>query len=346
MTKEKVAKHSSLTTVILKTVFCWIVFLTILPISGSYQCRMGWDSSRDFESSCLASNGLVFKSVMVKTRKEKGKEAELHVANDIPNLEAVRYSLKTPFDRNIVTQFELEEIMLDYGFHHLGIEDTSISYPIVMSEAFANPQSSRISMNELLFEGYQAPKVTYGIDSLFSYYKSQPDFAQQKRTALVISLGFHSVHFLPIIKGQLDADNGRRLNIGGFHLTNFLHRHLQLKYSAHANNISIGRAEEMIADHCHLVTDFGPSLKNWTCSDYYNRHVHKMQLPFTLAPKPAPIDAEILRARRQEMAKRLVEMNAKKREEKLIEDENLLKILVTAQGLLEQGKELKYIYIF
>ena len=224
---------------------------------------MGWDSSRHFDASSLASNGLVFKSVLVKTRKEKGKEAELHVcnylsylskkiaevknevyvfqvANDIPNLEAVRYSLKTPFDRNIVTQFELEEIIMDYGFHHLGIEDSAISYPVVMTEAFANPQSSRISMNELLFEGYQAPKVTYGIDSLFSYYKSQPDFAHTKKTAMIISLGFHSVHFLPIINGQLDSDNGRRLNVGGFHLTNFLHRHLQLKYSAHANNISIG----------------------------------------------------------------------------------------------------------
>ena len=121
---------------------------------GSYHCRMGWDTSRDFDTSSLASNGLIFKSVLVKTRKEKGKEAELHVANDIPNLEAVRYSLKTPFDRQVVTQFELEEIILDYGFHHLGIDEESISYPLVMSEAPANPRSCRMSMNELLFEAY------------------------------------------------------------------------------------------------------------------------------------------------------------------------------------------------
>ena len=40
---------------------------------------MGWDTSSNFETSSLGSNGLVFKSVMVKTRKEKGKESELHV---------------------------------------------------------------------------------------------------------------------------------------------------------------------------------------------------------------------------------------------------------------------------
>ena len=49
------------------------------PNLGSYNCRMGWDTSSDFETSSLGSNGLVFKSVMVKTRKEKGKESELHV---------------------------------------------------------------------------------------------------------------------------------------------------------------------------------------------------------------------------------------------------------------------------
>ena len=63
---------------------------------------------------------------------------------DIPNLEAVRYSLKTPFDRNVITQFEHEETMLDYGFYHLGINsDSKINHPIIMSEAPVNPISSR-----------------------------------------------------------------------------------------------------------------------------------------------------------------------------------------------------------
>ena len=30
------------------------------------------------------------------------------VANDIVNIEAVRFNLKTPFDRNVVTQFETQ----------------------------------------------------------------------------------------------------------------------------------------------------------------------------------------------------------------------------------------------
>ena len=47
----------------------------------------------------------------------------LKVANDIINIEAVRFNLKTPFDRNVVTQFEHQETLLDYGFAHLGIDN-------------------------------------------------------------------------------------------------------------------------------------------------------------------------------------------------------------------------------
>jgi actin-related protein 5 len=137
--------------------------------------------------------------------------------------------IKRFFDRNVVTQFEHEETMLDYGFYHLGInsEDQKVNHPIVMSEAPANPISSRSSMNELLFENYQIPKVSYGIDGLFSLFQNESNFADT--TAMIISFGFHSVHFIPIIKGKLDPDQMRRLNVGGFHLANFLHRGLQIK---------------------------------------------------------------------------------------------------------------------
>ena len=97
----------------------------------------------------------------------------------------------------------------------------------------------------------------------------------------------------------------------------------------------------MITDHCFVSQDYTNELKKWSDVEYYQKNVHKMQLPFTIAPKPAPVDPEILKQRRQEMAKRLVEMNAKKREEKLAEDEALLKVLSNSLDLFEQGYEEK-----
>ena len=64
---------------------------------GSSMSRVGWSTS--------ASPSLLFRPVLGRTRREKGKSGtELLVANDIANVEAVRFNLKTPFDRNVVTQ--------------------------------------------------------------------------------------------------------------------------------------------------------------------------------------------------------------------------------------------------
>ena len=82
-------------------------------------------------------------------------------------------------------------------------------------------------------------------------------------------------------------------------------------------NFKVGRAEEMLYDHCYVSNDFAHDLNRWSDVDFYEDNVRKMQLPYTPAPKAPPVDPEILRLRRQELAKRLVEINAKKREEKV-----------------------------
>ena len=64
---------------------------------GSYHCRMGWSSSEDIVESPRASTGsslprfgnahgssapggIIYKNVMAKTRREKGRESELQVS--------------------------------------------------------------------------------------------------------------------------------------------------------------------------------------------------------------------------------------------------------------------------
>jgi len=93
-------------------------------------------------------------------------------------------------------------------------------------------------MNELLFECYSVPKVAYGIDCMFSYYQNK-DLLKLGDTCLIISLGFHTVHIIPVINGKIDCRGIRRINVGGFHLTNYLHRSMQLKYPPHTNNITV-----------------------------------------------------------------------------------------------------------
>ncbi|TRY79138.1 hypothetical protein TCAL_09044 [Tigriopus californicus] len=270
--------------------------------NGSYQCRVGWDDGEH--------PALIYKNIMARTRKEKGKESELWVANDILNIEAVRFNLKTPFDRNVVTQYETQEVLLDYAFHHLGIQSAEgVAHPILMTEPVGNPNKCREMMNELLFECYNIPQIAYGVDSLFSFHKN----AQTRgwpETALMIGGGFHTIHFIPLIKGQISWSG-------------------------------ISRSEEILQNQCHLVNEYLPELRKWSDPNYYEQNVRRMQLPFVPNARPPPVDPEVLKARRQELAKRLVEMNQKKRSEKLQADLILMKSLKTAKTLHEQGYDEK-----
>lgn len=55
-----------------------------------------------------------------------------------------RFQLKTQFDKNVVTHFEVQEQVCDYIFSHLGIDNEgSVPHPIVMTEAFVTPNYSR-----------------------------------------------------------------------------------------------------------------------------------------------------------------------------------------------------------
>ena len=71
------------------------------------------------------------------------QETEILVANDITNIEAVRFQLKSPHDENVVTHFEAQETMLDYVFSHLGINTSQVDHPVILTEAFCNPNYSR-----------------------------------------------------------------------------------------------------------------------------------------------------------------------------------------------------------
>ena len=122
----------------------------------------------------------------------------------------------------------------------------------------------------------------------------------------------------------------------------YLQRALQLKYPAHVNSLTVSRSEEMVNSYARVSTNYMEELRQWRDTQYYNSQVKKIQLPFTQAPKPPPVDPEVIKARRQELARRLVEINAKKRDERLVEDEANVKVMLTAKDFYQQGYEMKY----
>jgi actin-related protein 5 len=178
-------------------------------------------------------------------------------------------------------------------------------------------------MSELLFECYQVPAVCYGIDSIFSYsFNDSPN-----GTSLIISIGYTTTHIIPYVDGKQIANKIRRINIGGYHIITYMHRLLQLKYPVHVNNITLSRVEELLHDHCWIALDYKESLKEWASNEFYEAHVKKIQLPYSQVIAPPTLSDAEKTAKRKEMSRRLAEINARKREEKLAEDEETLQRL-------------------
>lgn len=135
-------------------------------------------------------------------------------------------------------------------------------------------------MSELLFECYNIPSISYGVDCLHSYHYAQ---VKPKVNALLVSFGYHTTHVIPIINNKTIFVNTRRLNLGGFHVISFLHRILQLKYPSHSTAITLSRAEELLQTICLVALDYKDELKKWTDANYYEDNTKKIQLPFSSA---------------------------------------------------------------
>merc|ERR1719414_994210 len=132
---------------------------------------------------------LTFRNAFAKSRKEN----ELQIGNGIVNVEAVRQTIRSPFDRNVITHFEAFETLLDYGLSRLGLEsEASINHPLLLTETLGNPNTIRHNMSQVLFELYSVPSLAYGVDSLFSL-----QFNQQNDNALVVSFGHQTIHIIP-----------------------------------------------------------------------------------------------------------------------------------------------------
>lgn len=148
-------------------------------------------------------------------------------------------------------------------------------------------------MSELLFECYDVPSICYGIDSVLS-------FAHNKcgENGLIISLGYYTVHIIPVLHGMVQHTKIRRINLGGFQVISFLHRLLQLKYPVHVNAISLCRIEWLLHTHCSVAYDYLEELKKWSRLQFYEQNVKIIQLPFNapVNPNNGPLSGKIWHA--------------------------------------------------
>lgn len=242
----------------------------IIIENGSYECKAG--------ISIHDSPSLIFKNLALRLKGRNNDPDTVSVGRDIENTETFRNQLKSPFDRNVVTQFDTQEMICDYVFDKLGVNsDQCVTNPIVMSEPVANPNHCRKFMSELMFECYCVPSVIYYTDALGSWYHSKHG-TEQFTDGILVSVGYQSTHVVPVIGGMVSQENIKRVSAGGYHLDCFMQKLLQLKYPIHSSAISITRAEEIVQSHSWIATNYETETNRWLDIPYYEKMVRLFYL--------------------------------------------------------------------
>ena len=62
------------------------------------------------------------------------------------------------------------DIIIFINIFNIGLDDTKINHPLVITECFANPEFFRSKILEQMFECYQIPSLIVGVDCMFSYH--------------------------------------------------------------------------------------------------------------------------------------------------------------------------------
>ncbi|WWC58082.1 uncharacterized protein I303_100617 [Kwoniella dejecticola CBS 10117] len=224
-----------------------------------------------------------------------------------------RSNIRSMFDGDLLIHSDLLECALDFTFCTLGIDSSKIEQPVVMTERLANPLFSRAMTSELLFELYNAPSVTFGIDSLFAFSR------QKHQDGLAVSLGHQASTVIPILNGKGIMSRAKRIPWGGANASELMLKLAQLKYPSFPTKVTPSQATFMFRETCYFSTDYDEDLRSLADPAKLSEMTKVVQFPFTAPEVNEKTEAELAAAaeRRREQGKRLQEMQARQRAEKL-----------------------------
>ncbi|KAJ2763827.1 Nuclear actin-protein involved in chromatin remodeling, partial [Coemansia nantahalensis] len=277
--------------------------------NGSDRCRAGWATEQDPR--------LEFESLAARYRNRKlSADQILLVGGSVHSDPMAKASIRSPFDSGVVTNFDAMESILDYVFTVLGCVDERVDQPIVMTEAVCTPYTSRRNMSELLFECYNVPSVVYGIDSVWSYYKNTGSLATD---GLIVASGATASHVIPIYDARAHTEHCKRINLGGTSMDEYLLKLLQLKYPAFPVKISEWQTRDLVHNFVYAAEDYDKELGCYLASENLAHKDVTVQFQFPMPTLDERTEEDIQRVadRRREQMKKMHEMAARKRQEKI-----------------------------
>ncbi|EPZ35650.1 actin-like ATPase domain-containing protein [Rozella allomycis CSF55] len=288
---------------------------------GSYMTRVGYATEIEPQLS--------YESVINKfTYKDNAKSSFFGIGNEYHD-NAVKQTVRSPFDGNLIYQYDYLETMMDVSLLRLGVSSLKDT-PLVVTEPACNFNAGRKQLNELVFEAYNAPRLMCGIDFAFSYFYNNPDLPD----GMIVS-GSHLVtHVVPFINGRLDMKNCKRLNIGGNHLAEHFLKLLQLKYPLFPVRMNLSQAQKCLFEYGYVADNYREeSLK--FLNDPERSVV--IQFPFASTPDENNLEEEMKREQREKEK----ELTRQARIKRLAEKEKEFNEMKSMKEELEKEYEMK-----
>jgi actin-related protein 5 len=213
---------------------------------------------------------------------------------------------------------------------NLSIDTPSVDHPIIMTERLASPLHSRALTSELLFELYGVPSVTYAVDAPLSFYfNTRPPAGHFLSSGLVVSFNSSSTSVIPVLSGRGIMSAAKRIPWGAAHATDYLLKLVQLKYPTFGTRVTAAQTGWLMRMHCAIAPDYPALMRALADPLALRAHTLALQFPFAVPVAEEKTEEELARIaeRRREQGRKLQELAAKARSEKLAQKESDLRDL-------------------
>ena len=228
--------------------------------NGSFEMRAGW-SFNEKEGPYLRCQNISSKPKYFAGSGglTKAMTEMILVGNELIDMNTDREGVKkSMFDKNVVFQKPILENSLDLVFSHIGLaHETSIDFPVMITEPLCNPSYSRAMVNELMFECYNVQALSFGVDSLMAFYGQN----HKQKHGLIVSSGYQTSHVIPILNSQVYIELTRRLSLGGLHSHELLSKSLSLRYPQHRHHFTYDAINEIERRFTEVAGNYDGQLK-------------------------------------------------------------------------------------
>ncbi|KDR69890.1 hypothetical protein GALMADRAFT_145269 [Galerina marginata CBS 339.88] len=256
-------------------------------------------------------------NAIAKYKERKTNKLLLLFGEGIDSQSGARGQARTPWEGDVLLNFDALCYPRDVGkctglCLHTTIDTPTVDHPVLMTERLCSPLHSRALTSELMFELYSVPSLTYCVDGIMSFYQNNLSPPSQPFSAkgLVLSFNTASTSVIPILRGKGLLGHAKRIPWGASQSSEYLLKLIQLKYPNFPTRVTTTQTNWMLHNFCEVATDFSGCLRQLRDASNMRASEVVLQLPFTVP-----------------QGKKLQEMAAKTRMEKLLQKENDLQYL-------------------